>query len=178
MRDGSVDRQSVMAAGCLITIITAILAIIFKDDVPWLVSVPDFLHLPVSDWINALISTSEVWLRPFFRFISSALDWQMRGLQSAFLGVPWSAMLVFLTLATLRIAGPRIAVLTAFTCLYIVAAGYWKESIATLTLVSLGLPMACVLGGLLECWRTRAGELPPSSKSHSISCKRFLRLPT
>ncbi len=149
MRDWSIDRQSIAAAGCLITIVAAILAIIFKDGVPWLVSVPESLRLPISDWVNAIVSTSEVWLRPFFRLISSALDWQMRGLQSVFLGVPWSAMLVFLTLATLRIAGPRIAVLTTFTCFYIVAAGYWKESIATLTLVSLGLPIACVLGGLL-----------------------------
>lgn len=143
------NRQSVTALGCFAALALAVLVVMFGRELSWLGQVPASFSLPVSNWTNAAITGFSTEFRSVFRFVGDALNWQLKTLQSVLLDIPWSVMVVVLTLGALRIAGPGLAALTAATCLYIVFAGYWKESIATLTLVSLGLPLACIFGAAL-----------------------------
>lgn len=143
------NRGAWTAIACLAAIVVAAAGWIYRSDLSWLVQVPRAIEIPTSTWINVVISAIQDVFRPVFRLLASLLDTSMRGLQQGLLAVPWSVQLVVLTLATYRVAGWKLAGWVAATCIYVVLAGYWTESINSLTLVAFGLPLACFLGALL-----------------------------
>lgn len=148
MAEGSPSRAHIAAFGCLAMIALAALALTLPIE-HGLTRVPKWLFVPVSDGINVVIDAFNDLLRPVFRAISSALDWQLKSINGLLKATPWSVLIVVLALATYRVAGFRLAALTFATGIYTVFAGFWNESINTLSLIALGLPLACVLGAAL-----------------------------
>lgn len=63
--------------------------------------------------------------------------------------IPAPALCVVLVTLTWFVAGPRLAVLTAITLLWVVSTGLWSPLIATLAIVSVSVFAAAVLGMLL-----------------------------
>ncbi len=149
MLDQVLTRRNIAALGYLAILVVAVLTLVFKDQLNWIAEVPESFSFPFTDWFNAAITEFNQHFRTVFHAIAAMLDWEMRIVQSVFLGVPWPVLIVLLTSIAFRIAGVRLAALTAATCLYIVLVGYWKETLDTLTLVVVALPLACLLGAAL-----------------------------
>ena len=70
----------------------------------------------------------------------------MRGLQATLQWVPWPIMLVLIGVVALRAGGRSLALFAVATLLYVLIAGYWRQSMNTLALVLLAVPMSVAAG--------------------------------
>jgi len=116
---------------------------------PWLKTLPADLLLPVSDWINAAMTVFVSGFKWLFRAINWVLDWPMWGLQ-AFLGwLPWPAAICLVAMVASAAGGLRLAAFSIVALLYMVVIGYWDESMATLSLVGVSVPLSLLLGSAI-----------------------------
>ncbi|MEO1492179.1 MAG: ABC transporter permease subunit [Pseudomonadota bacterium] len=80
-----------------------------------------------------------------------------RGFKSIGLGpLPWVAVVAGVTIFAHWVGGWRLALLCALSLLYIVFFNLWKDSMRTMTIVIVAVPMAAIIGVLLGIWVTRS----------------------
>ena len=114
----------------------------------WLARYPDEWQLPLADWINALM----FWflevpgVRFVFRGTSAVLSHPMHWVQDLLHWLPWPATIAAFAALAFAARGPGLALFTTFALLYMVVIGYWPESMNTLALVFLSIPMAVSAG--------------------------------
>ena len=114
----------------------------------WLVKYPSDWQLPLADWINAGMH----WFmalpgaQPFFRGISALLSYPMGWIQDLLQWLPWPATIAAIVILAYVAHGVRLAVFTLIALLYMVIIGYWSESMNTLALVFMSIPIAVSVG--------------------------------
>ncbi len=126
-------------------ILTA-LCLLLSHSLPWLITYPKAWVLPVAQWINAVTDVVLPVVKPFFRMISAGLDTPMRWIQSALQWLPWPIAMAMVTAIALRAGGLRLAAFAVATLAYVYVAGYWRETMNTLALVTLAVPLAAAFG--------------------------------
>ncbi len=129
----------VLFAAAAIILITAPLA-------PWLDLYPANWALPVDSWIRVATDWVVATFRPIFRGISWLLNFPMAWLQAALGWLPWSVTTALFVLTAWRATGPGTALFTGLAFLYIAVVGYWVESMNTLALVGVSIPLSAALG--------------------------------
>ncbi|RUX22929.1 ABC transporter permease subunit [Mesorhizobium sp. M2A.F.Ca.ET.037.01.1.1] len=77
------------------------------------------------------------------------LDAPMRGARLVLAWLPWPAVMLAIAVLALKSSGERLAIFALATLAYILLAGYWPQSMNTLALVLLAVPISTVLGFLL-----------------------------
>ncbi|QIE45203.1 ABC transporter permease subunit [Pseudohalocynthiibacter aestuariivivens] len=108
--------------------------------------VPEFLVLPVVDWINSAMNTIVEPLQPFFRAISNVLAVPMNGLQSLLSIAPWVTIAAaFVGLAWLA-QGWKLALFAVLGILTTLALGFWQQTMNTLALIGVSVPLSIALG--------------------------------
>ncbi len=116
---------------------------------PWLKELPEDTAIPFDVWLN----TSMEWLisnfKWLFRSVSWSLKWPLYGLRTALHWLPWSVTVVAFVMTASVIEGRRLAIFTLCALSYIVIVGYWDESMNTLALVGVAIPLSIVAGLLL-----------------------------
>ena len=114
----------------------------------WLVKYPSEWQLPLSDWINAGMHwfIALPWARPVFRGISAVLSYPMGWIQDLLQWLPWPATIAAIVVLAYVAHGMRLAVFTLLALLYMVVIGYWSESMNTLALVFMSIPIAVSVG--------------------------------
>lgn len=126
------------SAAALITILMQVL--------PWLAVWPENWIVPLSD----LISGASAWFvdnfKWFFRAISAAIEVPMQAIQYVLHWLPWPATIAFFVLFALRFGSRGLAVFTFFALFYMVLVGYWEESMNTLALVAISVPLSIAVG--------------------------------
>jgi len=88
-----------------------------------------------------------------FRAISGLLDWPMTGLQALLHWLPWPATIAGSVVVAHLAGGARLAVFTLCALMYMVIVGYWDESMNTLALVGMAVPLSVAIGlfaGILD----------------------------
>lgn len=135
------------------------LTIVLKNDLPWLQSFPKTWSLPIPDWLNLVLAPLVAVSRGLSRLVSAALTVPMTGLKEMLQQAPWSVTLLFLALAAWRAAGWRTMLFTALSLFYIVVVGYWRETMNTLALVGLAIPISVALGFALGALARRSARL-------------------
>jgi len=133
---------------CALALLTA-LCFLLKADFPWLVNFPKGWTLPLADYVNAVTNAVVTVVQPAFRALSALLDAPMRGARLAFGWLPWPAVMLAVAALALKSSGTRLAIFAVLTLAYILLAGYWPQSMNTLALVLLAVPISTVLGFLL-----------------------------
>lgn len=128
--------------------------------------------IPLEGWLTGFIT----WLKrdatilgtPFTditRTIGSALeapvDWMdyllVRGSKTLGLSqLPWVAVTAGVVLLAHWVGGWRIAFLALATCFYLVFFNLWKDSMRTMTIVLVAVPMSAAIGLFLGIWVTRS----------------------
>ncbi len=137
----------------LAVIAFTLVCIALKPQLAVLAAFPVDWQLPVSDWFNAGM---RVFLDAFggafykgFRglswLIGFPVDWVRRLLQ----WTPWSVLVALITIVAYYARGWRLAVFALLSMVYMLVIGYWPETMNSLALVALSVPMAVLLGFLL-----------------------------
>ena len=119
-----------------------------RTDHAWLISYPDDGVPPIRDWCNVAMDWFVLVFKPLFRAISWLLDWPMTWLKDLLHWLPWPATIAIVTVMAHAASGWRLALFSMLASLYMVVVGYWDESMNTLALVGVSVPVS-VGGGFL-----------------------------
>ena len=130
-----------IAVALAITLLT-----LLSPSLPWAVSVPKVLVLPLADWLNAATEWIVNMTQPGFRLLSWLLTQPMVGLQAILGGLPWFFLAVSATVLAWRAESWRLALFAALGSLVTVGLGYWDETMNTLALVGVSVPLSILLG--------------------------------
>jgi glycine betaine/proline transport system permease protein len=144
----------------LIALTLAMLAM--SGSANWLISYPEAWVLPITPWLNAFMDWTVAVFGPAFRAFSTAMDIPMSAVREFLNWLPWSVTLVMLTFAAYAVSGVKLALFTFFAVLYMVVIGYWPESMNSLALVAISVPMAVGIGfslGALAFFSDRAERI-------------------
>lgn len=127
-----------------------------RSTLGWLSAPPAASRKPIVDAINAAMEWFVGTFKWVFEAIAWLLEWPMTQLQSLLQWLPWSATLAAFTALAFCASGRRLAIFTAAALLYMVVTGYWSQSMNTLALVGVAVPLAVALGFGLGVWGYRS----------------------
>ena len=122
------------------------LCLLIARSQPGLMAYPKAWGVPVAQWINWVFDLIVPVVKPFFRAVAAALEFPMRALQTALQWLPWPIAMIMAIAIALRAGGKWLAAFAFASLLYILLAGYWRESMNTLALVTLAVPLAVAIG--------------------------------
>ncbi|MEM7222329.1 MAG: ABC transporter permease subunit [Pseudomonadota bacterium] len=129
---------------------------LLRGDVKWLAKYPKAFNKEVIAYINIAMEWFVDTFGWLFGAISWLLEWPMVVLQGVLQWLPWSATLAGFTVLAFVAGGRRLAIFTACALFYMVITGYWPESMNTLALVGVSVPLAVALGFGLGVWGYRS----------------------
>jgi len=117
----------------------------------WLTRYPRDWQVPVADWVNSTMNwfLEVPGVKPFFRGISNLFEYPMDWTQELLQWLPWPATIAAFTVLAFVAKGRGLAMFTALALLYMVVVGYWGESMNTLALVFLSIPLAVSVGAII-----------------------------
>ena len=102
--------------------------------------------IPFADWVNFATAWFVGTFKWLFRGLSDLLELPMAWLRDLLIWLPWPATMVIIVTMAHAAAGWRLAVFTAVALYYMVAVGYWDESMNTLALVGIAVPLSLAIG--------------------------------
>ena len=136
----------------IVIILITIVLLFFQDKWDWISKYPKELIVPVSDWINFSMEKFIDKFGWFFLNISWLLSWPIIGAQWLLHSVPWVVIIFLVTFTAYLSSGLKLALFTLAASFYMVLIGYWEESMNTLALVIISVPMAIIIGFGLGIW--------------------------
>ena len=125
----------------------------------WLSNYPDSLTVPFADLLNFLMDWVVRNFGWFFLGISWLLEWPIKGVRWVLNSLPWAVSVFLVCLVAHAASGWRLAVFAFFSTLYMVVIGYWEESMNSLSLLAISVPLAIIVGfsfGVLGFYSRRA----------------------
>ena len=126
--------------------------IVAQPHIDWLTVYPKYLIVPFADWLNAIMDWLVTHLGWLFMGVSWLLEWPIKGVRVILQALPWSVTGFLICLVAFIASGWKLTLFTLASCLYMVIIGYWSESMNTLSLVTISVPMAILLGFGLGVW--------------------------
>jgi glycine betaine/proline transport system permease protein len=135
--------------------------------------------LPLDDWPSEWLVPVRMWVTDFFAWFSAVAKPATRGiawilsLPLAFveallyrgipnLGVaplPWIAIVIGTGLLGDWIGGRRLGIFSGLCAFYLAIFGLWTDSMKTLAIVAVTVPLAAIIGLLLGVWATRSPRI-------------------
>lgn len=140
-------RRSLGAIAAVVTAVTGLLCMGLAGVAPWLVAWPAALTVPMTEWIGTGLGAVLEAIKPGARFVSYLLDFVMSGANALLTGTPWAVIIGAVTALGWYIGGLRMAALGLIGFTLVLLSGYWLESMNTLALVLVSVPLALILGG-------------------------------
>ena len=117
-----------------------------RGSAAWLIEFPEGWAVPLTPWLNGFMTWFVELFGTGFRAVSAALDIPMSWVREFLNWLPWSVTLALLTYCAWALSGRGLAVFTFFAVLYMVVIGYWAETMNSLALVAISVPMAVAIG--------------------------------
>lgn len=130
-----------------------------RGQLPQLAKYPEAWVLSPTDTMNAAMRGFVDMFGPVFKFVGWLLEFPVAAAQTILQASPWSVTTAFFVLLGYISSGWRLALFVGLSLLYMALIGYWTESMNTLALVLISVPMALVLGfavGTLGFYSDRA----------------------
>lgn len=118
----------------------------------WMAKYPDDLVIPLSSWLNAIMDWVVEHVGWIFLGISWLLEWPIRAVRWLLHSLPWTVTVFLFCLVAYAASGWRLATFTLAASLYVLVIGYWSESMNTLSLVAISVPMAILIGFAFGVW--------------------------
>ncbi|MEM7403822.1 MAG: ABC transporter permease subunit [Pseudomonadota bacterium] len=132
--------------GWLALIIATLLMLSVRDGAPWMMAFPAAWAIPIAPAID----TGMAWLVEtaggFFRGVTAALDIPMRAVRETLNWLPWSVIMFVVVAVTWAVAGWKLSLFAALALGYMLAVGLWTESMNSLALVAMSVPLAIAVG--------------------------------
>lgn len=133
------------------------LCLVLASDLPWLAAWPASWSLPATSWIDAGLGQVLEGLKPTARVFSWLMSFPMNWANIILTSTPWPLVIGAVTLIGWRIGGLGMAALGLIGLGFVLASGYWVESMNTLALVAVSVPLAVIVGGTVGIF---ANEFP------------------
>ena len=143
------DRNSLHWLG---VIAVTLVCIALQGEWVWMAEYPKDLILPLSDWLNAVMDWIVDYFGWFFLGISWALEWPIKAVRFILNALPWSVTTFLFCTVAWAASGWKLAAFTLFSMLYMLVTGYWSESMNTLSLVAISVPLAILVGFAFGVW--------------------------
>ena len=137
----------------LVTGVAVVALFALRGQYDWVTKLPEELVIPLDAWLNAFMDLFVVNFKWLFRAMSGLLEWPMNGLQALLHWLPWPATIAGSVVVAHLAGGWRLAVFTLCALMYMVIVGYWDESMNTLALVGMAVPLSVAVGlfaGILD----------------------------
>ncbi len=125
----------------------------------WLQSFPKGWTLPLAPWINAAADWVGGTVQPVTRGLAGMIEAPMRGLAALLAWMPWPTIMAFTVALAFLASGRKLAIFAVLACAYILFAGYWRQSLNTLVLVTMAIPLSLGPGFLLGVLEQRVPKL-------------------
>ena len=148
--------------GWIIIFLITLVLIFLQEEWLWLSKYPRELIVPFSDWINFSMEKFIDTFGWFFLSISWLLSWPIIWAQWFLHSLPWIVVVFLVSFTAYLSSGLLLAFFTLLATFYMVLIGYWEESMNTLALVVISVPMAIVVGfviGTLGYFSKRAEKI-------------------
>lgn len=120
----------------------------------WFASGP--LAVFPADWIMSPTAAMNTGMKMFtdafgpgFKAFGAVLEWPIKGAQALLQFLPWSVTTAIFVLLGWFASGWRLAVFVGLALLYMAVIGYWVESMNSLAIVLISVPMAVGIGFML-----------------------------
>ena len=166
--EGSARRISFLS----MALIVIALAVAGKYIIPFTDRWPEEWVIPLKSWLTQFFawlgneaSVGLFTVKELTRFISLVLSYPLywaevllfRGIADLSVHpLPWVAIVGGVAILGHWIAGMRLALLCGLSALYIAVFGLWPDSMQTLSIVMVTVPLAAVLGLALGIWAVRS----------------------
>ncbi len=131
----------------LIALATGALCWALSSTIPALGNWPDAWTLPAVSWIGAGAEWLIDLLKPAGRLVALVLGYPMEWARMLFVSTPWPLLIGLVTALGWHLGGWRMVALGALGLGFVVSTGYWTESMNTLSLVAVSVPLALLAGG-------------------------------
>ncbi len=133
-------------------IAVTLISLAVQDDVTWLKTYPEALVIPLSEWLNIFMNWTVEVFGWFFRGIAWLLEWPVKGVQWILHTLPWSVTIFLSCVVAYAASGWRLMAFTFAATIYMVVFGYWDESMNSVSLVAISVPMAITVGFAFGVW--------------------------
>lgn len=133
-------------------IVFALACVLLGETFEWLARYPEEWALPFAPLLNSAMEWFVEQTAPVFRFAARVLGAPMAWARDFLNWLPWPAAFVLSAMVAHRAGGWKLSLFTAASLAYILAVGYWRESMNSLALVVISVPLAVVVGFALGVW--------------------------
>jgi glycine betaine/proline transport system permease protein len=143
-------------------VLFTLLCLLVGRNVSWVAAWPEELVLPLVDLLNGVMGWFIDWFGWFFRGLGWLLGWPITATQWVLHGLPWPITIGLITIVAHKAGGWRLALFAAASMFYMLIVGYWDESMNTLALVAISVPLSIAVGfgvGVLAFRSPRARRL-------------------
>ncbi|GMG81706.1 ABC transporter permease subunit [Paralimibaculum aggregatum] len=130
----------------LVVVLAGLVSALLAPLLPWVAAWPDAWVLPVTERVGSGLGWFLDLIKPAARLVSGALAWPMAGTTWLLAEAPWPLAFGGFVALGLWVGGPWMAALTVASLGFVLASGYWTESMNTLALVAVSVPLALALG--------------------------------
>ena len=110
------------------------------------------LFSAVASWMEARIDAAAIAGGGVFDGIVSGVRSVLEGLTIALSGSPWPVVMLVIIVTAWRAAGPRVAIFTSASLIYIAFLGYWSVAMETVALVGAAVILCVIIGIPLGIW--------------------------
>ncbi len=141
----------------LITLAGGALCLLLQGTLPWLFAFPTAWTVPATNWVGTGLEAALGAIKPAMRAFAWAIAYPMDWVNWALNATPWPLLIAAITALGWHLGGFQLAALAAIGFGFVVLSGYWHESMNTLALVAVSVPLAMVLGAAIGLL---AHELP------------------
>lgn len=145
----TVDRGLIHWLG---VIAVTLVCLAIQGDVAWLKMYPEDLVVPLGAGLNIIMAVIVDLTGWFFHGIAWLLDWPVKGVQWILQTLPWSVTIFLSCTVAYVAAGWRLVIFTFVSMLYMVLVGYWDESMNSVALVAISVPLAIFVGFVSGVW--------------------------
>ncbi|MFN3207515.1 MAG: ABC transporter permease subunit [Roseovarius sp.] len=129
-----------------------LVALGFRDRLGWLMEFPEAWEWPLTEWLNIGMGWVVEVFGPAFRAFSDVMDYPMSWVRGLLQWLPWAVTVGLLVIASYAVSGWKLAVFTFCAMFYMVVIGYWPESMNSLALVMVSVPLAVAIGFCVGTW--------------------------
>jgi len=134
------------ARAALVTLIVSVLCLIVAPYAPWLIKFPAGWTLPIVAWVGDWLGVFLNAIKPGARLFSAALGYPMWAANWLLTSTPWVIVIAAVTALGWYIHGAGMAALGLVGLSFVLASGYWTQSMVTLGLVFVSVPLALIMG--------------------------------
>lgn len=133
-------------------IFLTIMLLYLKNFFPWITKYPKIAVWPISDLLNLLMNFVVTYFGKFFLGVSWFLEFPIKISQFLLHSLPWPVTVFLFSALAYVTSGLKLCIFTALATLYMVFIGYWEESMNTLALVLISVPLAISIGFGIGMW--------------------------